>query len=345
MNIKGIMKHIFYACASYSTLPRALHQLSMRHSLGILMYHGIVEEPLAVPDWCFITAQEFKRQMEYLQKSVRVVSLRQAVKELAAGSIHRPTVALTFDDGYQNNYDVALPILRNLGLPATVFLVTGLVGSDDTLWFCRLNQALAATRRQSLSWNGNEFYLRTQYDRARVSALLQRLLKTLPHDDMLMSVEKILVQLGADPREPIQSASPYRMLDTQAIQTMAESGLIEFGAHTASHVILSRERNRERIRREIIDSIRETERLTGLPCKTFAYPNGSPQDYGPDDVQLLEQMGVDVAVTTISGPNMRDTSVLELRRYGVGVDCTDSEFQCLVHHFDAKRILRIGRGS
>jgi hypothetical protein len=156
---------------------------------------------------------------------------------------------------------------------------------------------------------------------------------------MLVSVEEILLQLGVDPQESIGHASPYRMLDTKSIQTMVRSGLIDFGAHTASHMILSRERSRKRIQTEVISSIRETERLTGVPCRTFAYPNGSPEDYGPEDTRLLEQMGIEIALTTTSGPNTRGTPALELRRYGVGVDCTRSGFQCLVHHFDARRIL------
>lgn len=283
--------------------------------------------------------------MEYLHRTVRVVPLREAVQALAGDNIHHPTVALTFDDGYQNNCDIALPILRDFSLPATVFLVTDLIGSNDTVWFCRLNQAVAATRQQSFSWRGDKFALGTRYERANTSALLQSRLKQLSHDDMLVCVGEILSQLRVDPKQPIERTSPYRMLDARAIKTMTESGLIDFGAHTASHTILAREWNRERVRGEIINSIREIEQLTGAPCRTFAYPNGGPNDFGPEDSRLLEQLGIDVAVTTIAGPNMRNTPTLALRRYGVGMDCTSSGFRCLVHHFDARHIMRIVRGT
>ena len=302
------------------------------------MYHAVVEEQLTVPDWCFIPVQAFRRQMEYLQRHFRVLPLREAVKELASGNIGRPTVALTFDDGYQNNHDVALPILRDFGLPATVFLVTNLVGSNDTLWFCRLNQAVTLTRCRNLSWRGYKFSLSTREARSKTSALLQRFLKRLPHDEMLAGVGEILLSLGSDPQEPVKRDSPYRMLDIQAIQTMAKSGLIDFGAHTISHMILSRAPNRDRLQAEILNSIRETERLAGTPCRTFAYPNGGSEDYGVDDTRLLEQMGIDVAVTTIPGPNTQRTSTLELRRYGVSVDCSrsrislsDPSLRCRAH--------------
>lgn len=333
-----MLKSAAYACAAYSTLPRVLHRIRLRHSLGILMYHAVVEDPLAVSDWCFITAREFRQQMEYLHRYFRVLPLLEAVKELASGHISHPTIALTFDDGFQNNYDVALPILHDLGLPATVFLVTNLVGSNDTLWFCRLNQACIATRRQSLAWGGHEFSLRTRHDRARTSALLQSLLKNLPHDDMLARVEEIVIQLGSDPRESIDGGSPYRMLGAKSIKAMVDSGLIDFGAHTASHVILTQQPSHEQRRVEISRSIRETARLTGKPCRTFAYPNGRQEDYGIEAIELLQNEGIEAAVTTISGFNIKETLVLELRRYGIGADCTRSEFQCLVHHFDIGRM-------
>lgn len=309
------------------------------------MYHAVVEEPLAVSDWCFITAREFRQQMEYLHRYFRVLPLVEAVKGLAAGHISHPTIALTFDDGFQNNHDVALPILFELGLPATIFLVTNLVGSNDTLWFCRLNQACTATRRQSLSWRGSEFSLRTRYDRSRTSALLQTLLKNLTHDEMLAHVEKIIIQLGSDPRESIDRGSPYRMLDTEAIKTMVNSGLIDFGGHTASHTILSQQPSHEKRQVEVSRSIQETARLTGKPCRTFAYPNGREEDYNVETVKLLESEGIEVAVTTISGFNTNENSALELRRYGVGAGCTRSEFQCLVHHFDIRRMFSIGHRS
>lgn len=345
MKWKGMLKQAACAGAAYVALPRLLHWLWQRGSLGILMYHAVVEEPLAVPDWCFIPVQAFRRQMEYLQRYFRVLPLREAVKELVSDEIRRPTIALTFDDGYQNNHDVVLPILRDLGLPATVFLVADLIGSDDTLWFCRLNQAVTLTRCGKLSWRGHEFPLVTREERGKTSALLQNFLKGLPHDDMLAGVEDILLRLGSNPQEPIDRGSPYRMLDFQAIRAMAQSGLIDFGAHTNSHMILSRAPNQARLQAEIMNSIQDTGPLAGTSCRTFAYPNGGPEDYGTEDTRLLEKMGIDVAVTTIPEPNRPSTPVLELRRYGVGVDCSGPEFCCLVHHLDVGRIFRASLGS
>src|SRR5512134_2690195 len=103
------------------------------------MYHAVLTSPLAVPDWCFLDAGVFREQLEYLARRFEVVSLHEAVRRLKNRMVTRPTAAITFDDGFQSVHDVAFPILKRMGLPATVFVATGLVGTDDTTWYCRLN--------------------------------------------------------------------------------------------------------------------------------------------------------------------------------------------------------------
>src|SRR5690606_30046275 len=101
-------------------LPKALY----KNKLTILMYHGVLRQALPVPDYCFITEAQFRHQMKYLAKNFRVVTLSEALHQLQSGSINYPTAAITFDDGYQNVFDVAFPILREFLLPATVFINT-----------------------------------------------------------------------------------------------------------------------------------------------------------------------------------------------------------------------------
>jgi peptidoglycan/xylan/chitin deacetylase (PgdA/CDA1 family) len=145
----------------------------------------------------------------------------------------------------------------------------------------------------------------------------------------------IISELDGDPGCSIGNGSPYRMLNKKAIAEMVASGLVDFGAHTHQHLILSRLSAAERFNeiRRSIDAIQE---LTGQPCKYFAYPNGRIGDYDPDSIHHLKACGIQVAVTTISGPNDRMTPVMELRRYGVGSDLSMAGFQLMVHHFFSK---------
>jgi peptidoglycan/xylan/chitin deacetylase (PgdA/CDA1 family) len=121
------------------------------------------------------------------------------------------------------------------------------------------------------------------------------------------------------------------MLSTGAIQSLRASGLIEFGAHTHTHPILTLIPRDER-RREIQQSVEIVSRLTGQPCRSFAYPNGRAQDYDQYCMDVLKSSGVEAAVTTIEAPDDVSTPLLELRRYAVGPTMTLPYFKLLVHH-------------
>ncbi|MDB5448840.1 MAG: polysaccharide deacetylase [Phenylobacterium sp.] len=294
-------------------LPMVTRLSASSGRLAILMYHAVIRDPLPVPDWCFLAEPHFRRHMEFIRAHCTVLPLAEALDRLQAGELQGPTVAITFDDGFQNVHDVAFPILRELGLPATTFLCTALVDGDDTLWFCRLNQAVTATRSTSLCWRGHDFDLADARARARSLVTLKALLKVLPHNELLDEVRGIVSDL-VDSAAVAEVAAPFRILDTESIRSMVASGLMEFGGHTLHHPIISRLPD-DQLRTEILQSIHDTEALTGRPCRLFAYPNG---DYDARAIEILRSAGVTAAVTTLKGLNTAATPALELRRVGAG---------------------------
>lgn len=325
----SVLKRLAYGIAAQTRAPWLYHRVFHGRTASILVYHAVVGEPLAVADWCFVDADVFRRQMAYLKARCRVVPLREVLDAPAQDG--PPVVALTFDDGFCNNFDVVLPVLREFDLPATVFLVTGLVGTDETMWFCRLNDALARTARTRLDWDGALYDLRGASMRARAGARLQVALKAHPHRALVQRTRALVEALGDDPDRSIDRDSPYRMLGPTEIRRMVASGLVDFGAHTVSHAILSRLDAGER-EAEIAGSIRAVEALTGIACRSFAYPNGTPADYDRSDVERLARRGVSIAVSTRNGPNRDADAPLELRRYGIGADTSVAQFQMLTHH-------------
>jgi len=283
----------------------------------------------------------FHNQVKYLKKHFEVICLSEAIERMRTGGVCRPTAVITFDDGYQNNYDVAFPILNEAGLPATIFLTTGLINTSDTVWFCRLNHALAETNRTSLEWGGCMFDLSGPGSKADTAAAIQDRLKEFPHPRLLVELRRLILELNDDPDCPIEVGSPFRMLSREAIAKMAGSGLIEFGAHTHTHAILSLLAPEER-HDEIERSVAAIQEMTGRPCELFAYPNGGMQDYDAETIALLEACGMRASVTAIAGPNNEMTPAMELRRYGVGAENSMAYFQLTVHHFIAqlRRMMR-----
>lgn len=328
--MKAIRRGVHHALTA-SGLPPLLHRLAPGQRVTVLMYHAVIAGPLAVPDWCFLDEKAFRQQVEYLARRFEVVPLSEAVRRLQRRAIRRPTAVVTFDDGFQSVHDIALPILKRFDVPATVFLVTGLVGTDDTPWYCRLNRALAAATRRSLDWRGEAFPLGSAPARARAGAVLQDRLRQLPQPMLRHELDAIVGALGDDPRRPVGPGSPYRVLGRREVETMAAGGLVEFGAHGHSHAILSLLPEGER-EREVVESVQAVSSLTGDACRLFSYPNGRADDYDRDVRRILGEMGVMAAVTSIAGANVPTTPRLELRRHGVGADMGMEEFQLVVHH-------------
>lgn len=312
-------------------LPEAYNRVVHPGSLTIVMYHGVIDAPLDLEDWCFLQKDEFRRQINYIKKKFALVTLQDGVRMLKERQIKKPAAAITFDDGFLNNYEIALPIMAKTEVPATVFLTTSLVNTESTVWFCKLIRALASTEKKMIRFKSVSYDLKDEAKKAESSARLQGVFKEVKFRDFKMELESIITELGDDINHPVEKFSPFRMLHREAIRHMVDSGLIDFGAHTHSHAILASLPGSLK-RMEIDKSIKAVEEFTGKKCVSFAYPNGQPQDYDKECIEILSANGIRAAVTTIPGPNTPNTSCYELRRYGIGADTNFERFKCLVHH-------------
>jgi len=300
-------------------------------SLVVLMYHAIVRQPLSVPDWCFLSERMFQDQLEALAATRRVRRLSDAIRDWGGESSPEPTIAVTFDDGFLNNCTVAFPLLEKLRIPATIFINTAFVGTADTLWFCKVNRAIAETHLSSLAFGGETYDLSDPGARAHASARIQARLKARPHPALLVELEDLCRRSGIDATTPIRRDSPYAVLDEHSIRHMTASGLIDFGAHTHTHAILSRLTPEQR-RFEIVRSVEATRAITARPCELFAYPNGRREDYDDDSIAILQSLGIQAAVTAVHGANDQSTPAMELKRVGVGPDMTLVDFKATLSY-------------
>lgn len=310
--------------AALATLPT---RLLLGRPLGILMYHSVAEVPPSLPDWCVLPAERFQAQMRWLSRQpVDVLPLDDAVAALRAGRLRQPTIAITFDDGYRNNVEVALPILKRYGFPATVFLTTGFIGRDRTLWYARVVIALACTKKTEIAWRGLRLPLRDEGEKKAASAQLQAAVKVTAGAAPWDAAAEIETLLGTPIDPPVPEDSPFAILDGSGARAAEASGLIRFGAHTVRHPILSR-LDDAALAAEIDESVAAVAELTGAPCTSFAYPNGGAGDFDERAVARLRAIGVGVAVTTQEAPNLRAADPLRLARWHVGATIPTAGFR------------------
>jgi peptidoglycan/xylan/chitin deacetylase (PgdA/CDA1 family) len=276
----------------------------------VLIYHRV--NPDEDDFFPAITPELFDAQLGYLARNCHVLSLGEIVKRLKHGAGVDPlTVAITFDDGYRDNFTYAMPILKKHGLPATLFAATAFIGSGRVMWNDQVAWAIKRTTCKAYEFQVGERHLRLGFRtvREKKSSLLAVLdgLKRVPETEKAPAVGVLKRALGCG-----DEGGTVEMLKWSELREMAREGW-EIGSHTVNHCILSRI-SAEAAARELRESKILLEKELSLPVKLFAYPNGKATDFNGTVKRLIQETGYQAAVTTIDGLNGAGLDFLEIQR-------------------------------
>lgn len=324
-------------------LPAIFRRLN-RDKLLILMYHAVVDENHSYERWTHVHAVQFAEQMRYLRQNYSVLPLSEVVHRMACGKEIPPySAVVTFDDGFRNNYSVAFPILREHGVPASIFLTTGFIESGDLNWpdqvFITLRGAPAG--HIDLADFGLGIIeidsIESRDDATSRILVIAKQMRVEQKNQMLASIYHQVRGPGFVRPDFTDDFSP---LTWEECRTMQASGLVEFGAHTVNHEILSQLPSND-LKYEIECSYRTILESLGLEKAAFAYPNGRPQDFDNRCKDVLAEIGATCALTTVDslvGP--RHADLLALQRVGIGSDTTPSFFalKCSGLHSAIRRL-------
>ena len=262
-------------------------------SLAVLTFHRVVEskDPLlpAEPD-----AIRFSAIIKMLSDGFRILRLSEACQLLFSGKLPPRSICITFDDGYANNFDVALPILKAFKVPATVFIAPGFLNGG-----IMFNDIIIETIRRSGSLLDLSHIELGQYkldnNQSRVTAIDSIISRTkhLPFEKRNAAILQIAKQIRTD------LPTNLMMSDSQ-VKQLHQFG-IEIGAHTMTHPILTSVDDTT-AKSEILDSKLYLESLINGQISSFAYPNGKPhRDYNASHVEIAKSCGFEIAVTTSWG--------------------------------------------
>jgi len=289
-----------------SALLRALEPSERR--LLVLIFHRVH----AAPDELFpreVTAGVFRWQMDLLARYMTPLSLREGIARLASGMLPRRAVAVTFDDGYADNLDVAAPILKSAGVPATFFVATGYLGGGR-MWN---DTVIESVRRLP---PGEHDLDDLGLGPRRVGDVDSR--RTLCRDSIVAikhrpqpQRQRLADALAARAGSPLPD--DLMMTPTQ-VRELAELGF-EIGGHTVTHPILRLLPPGEAVG-EIRQGREQLERITGRAVDLFAYPNGRPgEDYGDEHVAAVRDIGFSAAVSTKRGVCSSRSDAWQLPRF------------------------------
>jgi peptidoglycan/xylan/chitin deacetylase (PgdA/CDA1 family) len=296
------------ASAVLRTVGNMLSPSGARGRLSILIYHRILRarDPLLDDT---IDAAAFAEQMALLASNFNVLPLGEAVQRLAQGRLPARAACVTFDDGYADNHDVALPILKQFGVPATFFVASGYL-DGGRMWNDTVIEALRRAQgpRLDLSNLGLGALPVSSIDERR--AAVRVLLRAIKHRPPVARAD-VVERIASTVAEPL----PEDLMMTRAqVRALRDAGMA-VGGHTVTHPILTRISD-EQAEAEMAEGKAMLEAVIGGPVKLFAYPNGVPtEDFGPNHVALARKVGFSAAVTTSWGAARRTSDVFQLPRF------------------------------
>jgi len=282
----------------------------LRGRVVILAYHRVLtQKELAahfVQPGMYVLADVFESQMRFVNQHFCVLSIGELFQRWKSGRLDERSTycVITFDDGWLDNYVYAYPVLRRLGIPATIFLPTRFVGTDEWFWPDKLAYLLRCSRPNGTPPGAG----RTEWI-SHVEEVIARW-KRMTGVEIETGLSEMSTALGVSaPRE-------RTIVSWEEVAEMARNG-ISFGSHSATHTILTNV-TREELRREVYDSLRVLQERSGNSIPVFCYPNGA---YTDEVVEHVKAAGYVGAVTTDFGwETARPSDLFRVRRIGVHND-------------------------
>ena len=314
---------------------RRLHDRG-RTPLVILAYHRIagIERPQDYPlDLGLVSAtpEEFDAHMRAVREYANVVSLDQVADAVTHGRALPPrAVAVTFDDGFSDTFELAFPVLQRHAIPATIFVSTALVESDEPYWFELTAHLMLRVPARAIVFDECPAGLPAADDiaaRRMAIARVHQLLKGCPEPRRHQLVDEWRRRFAG--HLEARALELCRPISKSQLLTMAAAG-IQFGSHTVSHPNLALAPD-ELIEGELRQSREYLTRLLGRPIRSLAYPFGTPDSYDERVKTFARASGYELAVSFRQGVNWSGTlDALELRRLGIGPGMGSEQFRAML---------------
>ncbi len=311
--MKGKRELLAVLCAK-SGMTRVLERLLRRDALLVLNYHRVGDAEKTPYDSGTFgpTAEQFDWEIGYLKSRFACVNLQEALAMMTGEVPVRSSLLITFDDGYLDNYQVAFPILRAHGVPATFFLPTDFINTQRVPWWDTIAYIVKHSRNDSFKVHypdSAEFHL----DRRRPSSTVFQILRFCSDHattDYAPLVDEL--ETACDCARPV-AGNERCFLNWDEAREMQAAGM-SFGSHTHNHEVLSG-LSPERQVFELTESRAILERELGRTIDSLAYPVGRPYTFNADTLAALKMAGYRAAFSFYGGLNLRgNVNLLDIRR-------------------------------
>ncbi|HEY0918431.1 polysaccharide deacetylase family protein [Devosia sp.] len=227
-----------------------------------------------------------------------IVDLDEALRRVESAKPEKPFAVFTFDDAYRDNLRHALPLLRRLQCPFTLYVPTALVDGVGEVWWQALEDIIAAQSAIAVTYLGETEYLPTESveQKYRAYGSIYRRMRAMPEPDRVALIRELAAQYGLD----LAAHCRDLIMDWNELRVFATEQLCTLGAHSVHHFELAKLAP-SAMRNEIDQSVRVMKAQFGAAPLHFSYPIGGAASAGPREFAMARELGLRSAVTTRPG--------------------------------------------
>lgn len=290
------------AALQYSGAARLTRPYTGGAGAILMLHHVLPQKPAGfAPNRLLQITPDFLDNVicEVRRQGYDTVSLSEARARMTGEvKASRPFVSFTFDDGYRDNRDHALPVLKRHDVPLTVYVASDFADHRGFLWWAVLERVVARRQFIAAELGGRLETFRCTTDTGKQAAFCRIYwhLRRMRETEARGLVARLAAETGIDPHAPCRELA----MTWDEIREFAAEPLVTIGAHTLSHMALAK-LPAAQSHAEIVGSVERTEQELGRPCRHFCYPYGGADSAGMREFDIVSRLGLETGVTTRKG--------------------------------------------
>ena len=258
---------------------------------AILLYHRVGHDPIDSQLLC-IEPEKFEAHIKYITENYRVIPLNKMLQEKDSGILNKSSVSITFDDGYLDNLEIALPILEKYNAHATIFITSGMVNKEYEFWWDGMEKIflgdspIPSSISLKLENVERQWPLTSKEQKTKAWEEMCSIVRNFPAQAIYDFLDNLYQWANVERK----ARTGNRIINTDQLKALDQSPYIEIGAHTVTHSRLS-QLSEEEQRNEITRSKRALETILGHAIPIFSYPFGGVSDFDEISMKIVQSCG------------------------------------------------------
>lgn len=319
--LKNIIKRVSVSFKLLK-LVRFLERLSDGAGISILYGHRVIsdndfsniDDPRRIAGHTSVSDVE-NAILLMKKQGYRFISIGQAAEEIAQGKISQDSVVLTFDDGFYDNLEYLLPVLKKHQVPAAYYINASVISSDKNLWFQSIQNYFFACSEDKLPIRLNQ----TEYDVSTAEETFKSAFHFTRYLQANHRPQEFHQLIEEETKGQCKPSEQDRHLTWDELEKLSKEPLITLGAHSYNHYPLSL-CDEELSEFEIKESIEKLEKKLDMKIEHFSYPRGHIEDFNDFHIKVLKSCNIVSGVSTIRGVNRRGQDMFRIKRVGLPAD-------------------------